>query len=120
LFGVIIYILYIYITIKTNKDMKATFELKTYMTANRDFVINTYNDMTKERFFNGISLASFMTQVYNIMLENNPRSEKRADSLLKTITYSVVDKNVRIGGNDVVQGRLKAKYAGTQMMALVN
>lgn len=100
--------------------MKATFELKNYMTTNRDIVINAYNEMTTERFFNGISLASFMTQVFNGMLENNPRSEKKADSLLKSVTYSVVDRNVRIGGNDVVQDRLKAKYAGTAMMALVN
>jgi hypothetical protein len=62
-----------------------TFELKNWMTENRELVINVYNETSKNEFFIGISLKDFMLKVYNMMNINNPKSEKRAASLLPTI-----------------------------------
>lgn len=69
--------------------MKATFELKTWLSENRETVISVYNETAKNEFFTGISLKDFMVRVYTMMANNNPKSEKRAASLLPTILGNV-------------------------------
>ena len=104
---------------KPNEIMKNQFDLKSFMTENREIVINAYNEASKHRFFNEISLARFMTQVLELMIENNPKSEKSAKSLLDGLTERVFNRNTKIGGNDVFTDRMRAKYKGTAMMAVI-
>ena len=60
--------------------MKSKFELKSWMTENREVVIADYNKMTVHQFFSGISLKEFMLKVYELMEMNNVKSKKRAAS----------------------------------------
>lgn len=95
------------------------FELKSWMTENREIVIESHKNLTTEEHYNGISLKDFMVQVYRLMEINNPRSEKRAASLLPDLMEDVYWKNKRIEGNDATTERLAKKYEGTAAMALV-
>jgi len=53
-----------------------TFELKNWMSENREVVISKYNQLTTEKFFSGIALKNFMIEIFNLMSINNPKSEK--------------------------------------------
>lgn len=99
--------------------MTTTFDLRNWMTQNREIVIVSYEQLTKEKFFNGISLKDFMVQVYNRMVENNPKSDKKASSLIGSILESVSHKNSKIGTPNSIDTKISAKYAGTAFMALV-
>ncbi len=99
--------------------MKTTFDLKNFMTANREVVIAKHNEISKSEFFSGIDLRSFMVAVYNNMQANNPRSEKKAAELLISLTQRVAYQNTTV---QVLRDRdqeARAKYAGTAYMALV-
>lgn len=69
--------------------MKNAFNLQNFLSENRNTVIEKYNEAAKNQFFTGISLKDFMLKVYNDMLNNNPRSEKKANSLFPTILGEV-------------------------------
>jgi hypothetical protein len=99
--------------------MKATFELQNWMSENREIVISKYNDLTNEAFFNGISLKNFMIQVMNSMSINNPKSDKRAASLLPFVMGNVYVANSKVSANDSKTEALKAKYEGTSFMAMI-
>lgn len=99
--------------------MKNTFTLQNYLSANREVVIAEYNKLAAHQFFNGISLRDYMLKVMSYMQENNPRSDKRAESLLKSMCYRVTVANSSIGGVDYRTEALKAKYEGTAYMSLV-
>jgi len=75
--------------IKQTETMKATFELKSWMTENREVVIAKYNEAAKNEFFTGITLKEFMLKVYSMMEMNNPKSEKKASSIFPTILGNV-------------------------------
>lgn len=96
-----------------------TFELKSWMTENREVVIEKYNKLTAEKFYNGISLKDFMIQVYNLMVINNPKSEKRAASLLPDIIGNVYVNNSKIEVVNNRDAKLAEQYKGTAFMALV-
>jgi hypothetical protein len=99
--------------------MATKFELKDYLTNNREMVIAEYNKLTTHKFFNGVTLKAFMVQVYNLMAVNNPKSEKRADSLLSHMVSQVVVNNSKVDAIDKQQDALVAKYQGTAFMAMV-
>ena len=69
--------------------MKATFELTTWLSENREQVISKYNKLTSEEFFNGISLKDFMVQVLQSMQMQNIKSAKRAASMLPFLMGNV-------------------------------
>ena len=69
--------------------MKVTFELRAWLSENRETVIAVYDRTAKNEFFTGISLKDFMSRVYTMMANNNPKTEKRAASLLPTILGDV-------------------------------
>ena len=96
-----------------------TFELKNWMSENRETVISKYNKLTNEANYNGIALRGFMIQVMAIMQMNNIKSEKKAFSMLPIALGEVYNNNSRIVANDNVTESLKAKYDGTAAMALV-
>lgn len=75
--------------------MKNTFNLQNFLSENRNTVIEKYNAISYNEFFTGITLKEFMLKVYNDLLNNNPRSEKRAASLLPTILGNVAYNHSR-------------------------
>jgi len=75
--------------------MKNAFNLQNFLSENRNTVIEQYNDISTNYFFTGITLKDFMLKVYNDLANNNPRSEKRAASLLPTILGAVAFNNSR-------------------------
>lgn len=99
--------------------MKNTFELKSYMTANRESVINKYNEISTSEFFSGIDLRSFMVAVYNNMQANNPRSEKKAAELLISMTNHVANQNTTVQVRRDRDQEARAKYQGTAYMAII-
>lgn len=95
------------------------FELKTWLSENREQVLNSFKSLTEERFYNGITQRNFMITVMNRMSQNNPRSAKKASSLLPTILGEVVFNNSKVEGEDKVTNALRNKYEGTSYMAMV-
>lgn len=114
-----LYYVIAYICKAKANNMKAKFELKTWMTENRELVISEYNKMTTNQFFSGIPLKDFMYMVYNNMSINNIRSEKRASEMLPRLIERVVSDNINI---EVLRDRdaeLASKYKGTAYMSLI-
>ena len=99
--------------------MKAKFELKNWMTENREVVISKFEELQKEKFYSGISLKSFMVEVFNSMVINNVKSEKTASSKLPFLMGAIYFENSKVDGRDVVTERLKEKYKGTAFMSMV-
>ena len=95
------------------------FELTNWMSENREVVIESYNKLTAEKFFNGISLKEYMVQVLNLMAANNIKSEKRAASMLPFLMGNVYANNTKIEILNDRDANLAAKYKGTAFMALV-
>ena len=110
--------MYLYI-IKTTKKMKAKFEIKNWLSQNREIVISKYEALRAERFFNGISLKDFMQEVLSAMERNNVKSEKRAASMLSFLIGEIYVDNSKVEGRDKVTEYLKEKYQGTAYMAMV-
>lgn len=74
--------------------MKTTkFEIKTWMSENRQVVIEKYEELTKENFFQGITLKGFMCEVLSAMVINNIKSEKRAIAMLPFLMGNVYFDN---------------------------
>lgn len=99
--------------------MKTQFELKNWMTENRETVISKYEELTKEEFFNGISMRDFMVKVMNTMVMNNVRSAKRAANMLPSIMENIYYSNCEIQVVNDLDAKMKSKYEGTAYMALV-
>lgn len=96
-----------------------TFELKNWMSENREVVIENYNKLTTEQFFNGISLKDFMVQVLRSMEMQNIKSAKRAASMLPFLMGNVYFNNSKVTGNDIKTDALREKYNGTSAMAMI-
>ena len=96
-----------------------TFELNAWMSENREVVIEKYNKLNSEQFFNGISLKDFMLQVLHLMKMNNIKSEKRAASMLPFLMGDVYVKNSKVEVINNRDSKLSDKYNGTAYMALV-
>jgi hypothetical protein len=99
--------------------MKAAFTTQNFLSENRALVIEGYNKAASSEFFNQISLKDFMVQVLNTMNNNNPKSEKRAASLLPHIVSMAIVSNTKIDATDKVTDSLRNKYNGTSYMAMV-
>lgn len=99
--------------------MKTTFEIKKWLSENRETIIAKYESLKNEQFFNGITLKDFMVQILNAMQMNNVRSDKRATSMLPFLMGNIYFQNTTVTGNDKVTENLKAKYEGTAFMAMV-
>lgn len=95
------------------------FELKTWMSANRELVIAKFNLLQNEKHYTGATLKMFMMDIFNAMIRNNPKSEKRAKDLLPFVMGNSYVKFSTIKGEDKITDALRAKYQGTCAMALV-
>lgn len=69
--------------------MKAKFEIKTWLSENRETIISKYESLKKEEFFQGADLKSFMYAVMEAMVMNGVKSEKRAASMLPFLMGNV-------------------------------
>lgn len=99
--------------------MKKQFELKSWLSENRQVVIDQYNKTSTHQFFSGISLKDFMYQILDTMVVNNIKSENTASKKLPVIMEHICSNNTKI---EVVRDRdseMKAKYNNTAYMALV-
>tara|TARA_R110000851_G_scaffold300803_1_gene457043 strand:- start:58 stop:384 length:327 start_codon:yes stop_codon:yes gene_type:complete len=76
--------------------MKTKFELKNWLTENRDTVIASYTRLTKEELFNNISLKTFMTETFNSMVRNNIKSSNRASKMLSILITDVYNDNLKV------------------------
>lgn len=74
--------------------MKTQFNLITFMTANREYVIERYSVLSKETHFNNIALKSFMKNILNLMILNNVKSEKRATQMFKSLVSTEFNTNI--------------------------
>lgn len=99
--------------------MKATFEIKAWLSENRETVISKHTKLTGENFYNGINLKDFMLQVMGVMIRNNVKSEKTASKILSIAIGEVYVNNSKVVANDIKTEALKIKYAGTAYMAMV-
>jgi hypothetical protein len=77
--------------------MKKQFELKNWMSENREVVIAKFEALKSEKFYNGITLKNFMLEVLSAMQMNNVRSEKRAKEMLPFLMSNVYVNNSKIG-----------------------
>lgn len=99
--------------------MKAKFDLKTWMTDNRETVIAKFEKLQAEENYNGCTLKSFMTQVFQMMVNNRISSANQAESKLPHMMGFVYVANNRIEANDWKDEAQARKYAGTAYMAIV-
>ena len=104
---------------QNKRTMKTQFELKTWLSENRETVIGKYNKLTQEKFFNGITLKDFMLQVMSVLVRNNVKSEKTASKILLIALGEIYMNNSKVIANDFKTDALKAKYSGTAYMAMV-
>ena len=96
-----------------------TFEIKTWLGENRDVIIAKYNNLTSNKFYNGITLKNFMIEILNAMVRNNVKSEKRAAKLLPQFLDDTFYKNSSISTPNSIDDKIRNKYTGTSYMALV-
>lgn len=99
--------------------MKAKFELKTWLSENREVIIAKYNALTNEQYFNGITLKEFMVAVMQMMINNNIKSDKRAAQMLPFLMGNVYMNNSNVYAQDKVTERLASQHQGTAFMAMV-
>ena len=99
--------------------MKAKFDIKTWLTENRERVINEYNRISNDEFFNGMTLKTYMTEIYNLMVINKVASEKRAESCMITFLQWTNIKATKMQVINDKDQALRNKYAGTAYMAMV-
>lgn len=99
--------------------MKTQFDIKKWLGEKRETIIAKYNDLTKEQHFNGITLREFMVDILEGMERNNVKSDNRAAMLLPHVMGSIYFNNSTVTGNDTITEKLRAKYSGTEYMAMV-
>jgi len=80
--------------------MKAKFEIKNWLTENREIIVNNYSKLTAEKFFSGITLKDFMIATMNALTMNNVKSEKTATSKLPFLMANVYCANSKVGGSN--------------------
>jgi len=106
-------------TLKQN-DMK--FQLNNWMTENRELVMVKFSELKEEKFYNGISTKQFGIEIWNGMVNNNPRSDKRAFQMLTQVMSNVYFNNSTL---DSVQyqsanDKKRVNYFGADKAAQLN
>ena len=73
------------------------FELKTWLSENRNQILDFYNALSENEFFSGVSKKEFGTEVFRAMGFNNVKSEKTAVKTLSHVLYRLESKHTQIG-----------------------
>tara|TARA_R110000868_G_scaffold119513_4_gene317254 strand:+ start:929 stop:1231 length:303 start_codon:yes stop_codon:yes gene_type:complete len=97
----------------------AKFELKAWLTENKETVIASYTKLTAEKFFNGITLKDFMVAVMQGMANNSPKSANKASSVLLFVMGDIYFNNSNVDSFDAVTARLKSQAPNQQWSALI-
>lgn len=94
-----------------------------FLKSKREQVIASFNQLTTEEFYNGISLKSFMVEVMDAYARNY--TDKKGDVTAKGIrmlAYVLGDvyfDNSRVEAVDKRTNALRDKYKGTAYMSMV-
>lgn len=99
--------------------MKTKLNLTEALRSRREMVINKYNDLTAERFFDGVSLKGFMIDVMNGCIAARVTTENSLNRMLPIIMGQVYVDHSKVMATDVVTENLRSQYKGTAYMALV-
>ena len=99
--------------------MKAKFELRTWLSSKRDYVIAEHTRLTQHPLYSGITLKEFMLEHLGDLEYNNVKSESRAEKMMPMFVGKIFLDNSKVHGEDKVTKALEAKYAGTAYMAMV-
>ncbi|NML70059.1 hypothetical protein HHL23_09620 [Chryseobacterium sp. RP-3-3] len=92
--------------------MATTFNLQNFLSQNREFVIEKYEELKNEPSFSGISLKEFMMRIMR-NLSLNAKSQKTAESKFRSILCNIYEEETEI---EVIRDRdqeLKSKYQNT-------
>ena len=98
--------------------MAQRFDIMAEMSARREMVIESYNAATEHKFFDGITLKAYMTEVLAIIRNNNPRSAASLQKLLPLAIGEVKAKHTRIDARDKVVEPIR-RSGNQQALALV-
>lgn len=98
--------------------MAQKFDLMAELGARREMVIEGYNACAEHKFFDGITLKIFMTEVLAIIRNNTPRSEASLSKLLPLAIGEVKAKHTRIEGHDKAIEAIR-RSGNQQALALV-
>lgn len=99
--------------------MKTKFNLLEALGSRREMVINKYNDLTAERFFDGVSLKGFMVEVMNGCVAARVTTENSLNRMLPIVMGEVYVNHSKVMATDKVTESLRKQYNGTAYMALV-
>lgn len=99
--------------------MKTKFNLTEALASRREMVINKYNSLTDERFFDGVSLKGFMIDVMNGCIAARVTTENSLNRMLPIIMGQVYVDHSNVMATDMVTEKLRGQYKGTAYMALV-
>jgi len=91
--------------------MKAQFEIKNFLTANRAVVIEKFEALKNDPFYNGCSLSFFMTEIMNRMIMNNVKSEKTATSKLPFLMGNVYCEQKTVESRGFISNKVSENIA---------
>lgn len=98
--------------------MAQRFDIMAEMSARREMVIESYNAAAEHKFFDGITLKAYMTEVLVIVRNNTPRSVASLQKLLPIAIGEVKAKHTRVDGRDKVVEAIR-RSGNQQELALV-
>lgn len=99
--------------------MATKFDLKQALRARREEVIEKFNALQSEEHYNKCTLKQFMTEFMNLMIINNPRSQKRFDHLFRGLLEMAYYNNCSIVGNDSLTEHLRKRHSDGQWAAII-
>lgn len=99
--------------------MKAKFNIKEGLTAQRETVINKYNMLTGEEFFDGCTLKQFMLEVMNMCVINRIASETTLKRMLPIFLGDIYFSHSKVSARDAKTETMKKNMPNQQWAALV-
>lgn len=79
------------------------FVIKDALSAIREKIIDKFNELKDDKFFDGVSLKVFMTEILQSANRNADRmkTQKQFDSRIMFLVGDVMMRHKKIGGNDL-------------------
>jgi hypothetical protein len=97
----------------------AKFELKAWLTENKETVIAKYNQLSTEKFFDGVTVRDFMIEVMQGMTNNNCKSANKASSVLPFVMGDIYFNHSTVEAFDTMTARLKSQAPNQQWAAII-
>lgn len=99
--------------------MATKFDLMQALSARREEVIEKFNALQSEEFYNQCTLKQFMVEFMNLMKINDPRSQKRFNNLFGYLLADVYHNNCSVTGNDILTENLRKRHNNGQWAAII-